>query len=873
MANNQQIAGSANIISGVPERVGMPVEAFKEVGAILTQRYYQNKQAHDSITTSLKNMQTIDDEVDKPMLAAKSKVVDDSFKRVVETDNYHNATSTVMDVSKFLSTDEGIKTLSYNVKNFSEKFAKMEEGFKDNPEWRKHIDTFKAMTKDAYKKQGGSVDANGKGLIANVFTPVTNMDTSDEVKAVNDAMKDLKAIRTVSFGNTQYVDKATLDTITNPILRQAVSKLSEDKTTRETITIERLEKAAMDVLAADSDFNTKKQEIIQAEHYKEYKTFDVTKEHLTKILDNTSKGELDEFYLKISPTYKKAFSDLQIKYTTAVNNKDEKAIKESELQYKDLNNKKDIFIKEGKDFYTNKLPKEDIAKHYYSLQSEDITDKILATSHRHKVNNLVDLSRHYYETNLSAVLKDSFDKSEATRAFNNAVSTGVVGDITEIYNPNSDVMLNVAAKEEALRVIKNKKGATQEEILAAQNAYDYANSQIAAANGALLNTFEGMSSDQKKQVFRDAWSIFDDDSRNAFMNTKSIALWKKDRDKINNTGLSALQPEDLLKLSNDQILQKIGWNNLKDENGKQVNINSTITERSNILNNLRQRLVKSISKSNDGRIMVTDYEIRNSGKTTPQMGMVKDAVISSMLSHNEDGVSGQLRDMRTGKPLEGLNEIGYSKIDKPTLDDINNNGGIDVTRIKSSRFPGQDVYKVTVPVKVEKDGVMKPTGEIREYLVGWQGNQSLSKEADVADLKNFGNLIRGGKATHDVINTAFMLTGRLANTVSLANGKNVMQNINEIKSRISANPTQTYSHKMDLVQGVGNQRSMIEAVYNAKGIEVYYHATNNPRDRKLVASNFKDPEDIANVIGLIEAYNNGLDNDTYTKLMTIIDNK
>ena len=74
MANEQQIAGSANMVSYIPDRVGLPLQTFKEVGAVLTQRYWQNKQAHDSITTSLKNMQVFDEETDKPILAEKVKL-------------------------------------------------------------------------------------------------------------------------------------------------------------------------------------------------------------------------------------------------------------------------------------------------------------------------------------------------------------------------------------------------------------------------------------------------------------------------------------------------------------------------------------------------------------------------------------------------------------------------------------------------------------------------------------------------------------------------------------------------------------------------------------------------------------------------------
>ena len=408
MANNQQIAGSANIISGVPERVGLPIEAFKEVGAVLTQRYWQNKQAHDSITTSLKNMQVFDEETDKPILAEKSKVVDESFKRIVETDNYHNATSTVMDVSKMLSTDEDIKNIQYNVSNYNETFKKMEEGFKDNPRWREYIDVYKGMVKAKYKQD---VAKTGKPTKATMFIPTTDMDTSKELEDISKAMKDLETIKTTSFGNEKYVDAETLNAIGNPILQKVHAKLSEDKITRETITVERLRKAAMDLLEADPDYRRKQQEILQAEHFRNTGSLNVSKEHLNTLLDNVAPTQLNNLYLSLSPTYNKQQKDLQIAYTLAVDNNDLKSAKEIENKFKVLNSNKDTFIKEGKNIYTNSLKPEVAESIYYNLQAKAMTDDIIKTADRFKVDK-VDYDRHYIDTGLSATIRESLKQQQ-----------------------------------------------------------------------------------------------------------------------------------------------------------------------------------------------------------------------------------------------------------------------------------------------------------------------------------------------------------------------------------------------------------------------------------------------------------------------------
>ena len=82
--NNQTNIGSANIISGVPERVGAPVDAFKEVGAVLTQRYWQNKQQMDGITIALKNAPIIKW---RPMLSVIVAKIKTKTKKMANRDS------------------------------------------------------------------------------------------------------------------------------------------------------------------------------------------------------------------------------------------------------------------------------------------------------------------------------------------------------------------------------------------------------------------------------------------------------------------------------------------------------------------------------------------------------------------------------------------------------------------------------------------------------------------------------------------------------------------------------------------------------------------------------------------------------------------
>lgn len=859
MDNNQQI-GNINIVSGVPERVGMPVQVFKEVGAVLTERYWQNKQMYDSITTSLKNMPTLDDKFDKELLSQKSKMVDEKFKEVIDTDNFHNATSTVMDVSKTLSTDEGIKALNYNVQQYNEQYKKMEEGFKDNPMWRTHIDTFKAMTKSQYK---GSVDENGKAVVARIFTPKTDMDISKERDDIAKAMKDLETIKTTSFGNTQYVDSQILESIDNPILRKAHAKLSEDKITRETITVERLRKAAMDVLNSDNDYKLKQQEILQVEHFKNTGRLNVSKDDLSKVLDNIAPTQLNELYLNLSPTYSKNFKDLQIAYTLAVDNNDLKSANKIGEQFKNLNSKKDLFIKEGKDIYTNSIKPEEIESIYYGLQSNNMTDSLLKTAERFKVDK-VDYDRHYTDTGLSTTLREIMNQQQESRVYGQATETNLLNNVEAIYDENSDLQRDLKLKEQALITIQNTKGADPLEIQKAQLAYDRANAQIKATSEALLNTFRSFSPDEKEKVIRDSWSLFDDKSRLAFTKTKSIAFRKSESEKISiDTILKKIEPLDLLKLNNKQILEKYGTPELKSYLSKYSGFTSNYTT---VLNDVRKRLVSATKKHMDesGRsLMVADYEIRGSGKSTSQTQRLNDAIISSFLSYNEDGVNGRLIDLETGQPLQGLEQYGFSNIKNPTLDDINNNGEIQVNRIVSPRYSGKDAYSVKVPVKI-KDSEGNFTGQTytKEFKVAYQGNPQMSVEADVSDINNLKQAIKSN--SYDALQTSYMLARRLGSTLQVANGKNLQDIANNLKQINITDKSKYYKHKIDMVQGRqlndGQLRSeLIITVEKGKAKLEYWDG----KTLEVINDDIKDFDNIVTYGGMMKALRNGMDAEMY----------
>ena len=134
------------------------------------------------------------------------------------------------------------------------------------------------------------------------------------------------------------------------------------------------------------------------------------------------------------------------------------------------------------------------------------------------------------------------------------------------------------------------------------------------------------------------------------------------------------------------------------------------------------------------------------------------------------------------------------------------NGEIEITRIVSSRYPGKDVYKLSIPKRENVKGVLKNTGEFEEYTVAYNGNPQLSRQADISDLRNLGKVIKSHGLTDEIVSTAFQLSRRIANQMSTHGGTNYQTLANEIESDMARNPNLKKVYSFDLVPPDGNNR-------------------------------------------------------------------
>lgn len=872
MANNQQIAGSANIISGVPERVGMPVEAFKEVGAILTQRYYQNKQAHDSITTSLKNMDVYNEETDKAILADKSKKIDGDFQEIIRTDNYHNATDAVMKAANFISTDEDIKTIRYNVAASSEAFKKMEEGAKTNKQWGNFIDEYKAYNKAIYKE---NLKATGnKPFKMNFITPGTDLDTNTEVEEINKAMLALKPKKSTQIGGTQYVDKETLLALNNKYISAYANKLSEDTYNIEKLTVGEIRDAAMKELHADSDYIMKTQELARIEHFKNSGgKIHIDKDYITKYLSDSPK-DLDDIYINLSPLYKDGLDKLKQAYTTAIDNGDKETAKALNEKYKAYEKGKNSFLQNGKDEFA-KLNENQLQYVYEGIYRGKTTDKILATTEKHEVNNFT-MSRYHFSTTslIDALTKKEEESKNAT--YSQAIGTGDLSTLVSAYGENSELQLNLRKSETALMAAR--KSGNKQQIESAEANYNYLQGQLESVNKALTETWNNLNPEDRTKALKEAsaWSAstsaaLKGDTMDSFWLSAFSEIGSTTKDLINEVGnllgfknrtnnaqlevyaqqrFNTIKPNELLTLTDKQFINKY-FSDVRPENYSVV---------ASKINFVRNNLAKAISQQSSAKLMTPILEIRTIGDATVQDLQVRDGIISEGLS-SVDGKSKSLIDMGTGTLLD-TEGIFFKKSDTPSKDDVNDNGGISITRLESPIYAGKKVYKMTYPERyIDGDDKGKETGRLLTKIVQYQGNDEMVDYADAAQMKRLAESYKF-EPNNSKANTYWQLAQRIASTVKADNGKFVSQTINDLNIKMMNNPKYKNVERIDLynwklgANGTPYRNQLVIDIDNTK-IDGKVVISSYDGNRLLPLSTSNSVKDALNVLGGTKALFSG----------------
>ena len=825
MANNMNM-GSANIVTGIPERVGLPMEAIKEVGTILTQRYWQNKQVYSQINTALKNMPTIADEVDKPILTEKSKYIDDTFKRVIDTDNFHNATDVVMEVSQNLSTDEQLRALSSNAATFSQarEEYKVRMNEKGNEALRMYEDDYARLIKEQYIKQGGSVDSNGKAQGIAIFSPKTNLNLDEETQRIEELVTKIPATIRDTFGNVEGISQQDLATIDDPEVRAILSRMptSETKTTIKTRDIPTIREAVINYLSTDADFKTKIQEITFINHYKNKGRTEVLPEDLKEVINNIGTVPSD-ILIELSPLYNSELDKLKAKYASGMESKNiatrNKATSNFNKEFTALHHNE--VIKEDAISQLNNAPTEDITELYFNTLQGGLADRVVSSGDKYAISEIT-RDKHRFNTDafLSAFLRQKKDVGDTRIAMNDNMSLSlpieslITTTGSEMNKEYTQVKITYDNMIASLKDPKTANKYTSQQQADISAKWQHLKSVYDSTQKNIYLNYSNLEESDKKDIKNTVKNILTkhyyankptSTTREQFSITPSSRLSDNDRN-ISFGIVSSISEDDLISLSPVELLQKNitharAYNQLSNEGKKEIM--SVIRKAQG---EASRKIVRTAETKGSITVPITYTSMLN--EKTPSYHALKENIASSLVAGNlvnafsNTAITEKSLGKDTNRPLKGI-----------TYDDLDMNQ-MELKFVNSNNsLPPGNYIEITVPVRgTDTSGQYKKDTpqQYRQFVVAYNGNDELYKSVvtEMANIasKSLNNPVSYNEASTTIINQVKALGSNefIRTAPNETSTRNVGHIINELKlesGRYSRNlyfPTDTKNqyHKM-----------------------------------------------------------------------------
>lgn len=882
MSTQPQNMGSMNVITGVATRVAAPVQETIKLNTELSQKYWQNQQQNIELNKAVKNIQTLDD-IDKQHVENVSNYINDRFKQTVSTGNWENATSAVMDAANKVSTDEALKAVQANYAAYHKGVEDLEKRYEKEPALRKYSAYYKWASLQAYKQQGGAMK-DGKSQSFTMQSPQTNMDITDDLKRIDDAVSKVHAITSSQFANQKYIDKSMLSQVTDETSRAILAQtlLQEDKISVESLTKDRLEDAAKKQLAADPMFTTKLHEIARAEHWQSTggTRDNVTSQDLINHLKNLGGGQEKALALNLSDSFKAAVKKLNSKYgVTDADHLSQAQYKSYKKEYSAIGNDQ-RFIDEGLNKLTQ-IASDKIEAMYYSSAVGIKYADIIKTADKYAYSK-TDMTRHYGSADklLDVLAKQKADSG--TGLFGSQdVASGTLELDPEMFNPKSDVNRDFAKAEAAYNAAKATGKISPTVELAYKNALNIRNAQLEMA----LTNYDHLDKDEQSKVRFAASSIFDNDSREMFGNSfsrgikhlgdsftsalkKGFAagsgnpviinkvLSEEIHSKFRNEAFSKLTARDLLAKSNDEIYQ----NALKGYDKKYFTPSDEQSFKRS-LDNFRSRMVSSLNdhyKSTNKALIVPYTREVTIGPLTKEASLLRYSVISSLQA-------GALTDVNTGKVIS-MNDPDYANIGMPKKDSKNNSvdisslSNVTVERVNTHGALKGNIFDITIPEMIEDpahkgSGKMISSGRTRQLRVRYDGDASLVNAASMSQvnkLREEFTRVGGDKAL--AVHTAANVMNNMGMSYPDSKGIPMSEYVKDMKNR----PVNTYNKSInfdDSNDNLSNSRAWVKV----QGIAGKYHVTMHIQGQPEKTVILNKPDDFASHIGLIDADSKGLD--------------
>lgn len=766
-----------NIVTGVPDRVGAPVEAIKEVGNTLTQRYWAAKDNASKINTALNSMPVINKDLDDKILQKESVYIEDSFKSIKENDDWHNATGTVMDVANHVTNNSELKALQSNVAIIQNWEVEYDKRAEKEPALRLAKDFYKAKIMYGYSKQGGTVGKDGSIQGLQTFTPQSNLDIEDEKKRIEEIAGKMKAFVSTSFGGKTYVDRNDIELINDPVIKGVLAHSLESETKIETTSLSkaRLEEMASNYLATDVDFNTKLRETAELSHYKNTGRFEVNSQDVSILARGIGSKFENELSATLSPTFQNTINELKHKYE---NNEISSA--QFNKSYEKLLANQDI-INEGRTQLFSQ-PTNVLENIYYNTTSKLQKDAIIKYADTFEERGTKQ-DKHYFDNHILDLLKDQTKKIMANNVSSNDIGSNTIELANSLVNPNSDL-----SKQYDVLDNLNKSGKLSGGLLAQYKILSNAKDN---AVSIAKNRWNNIDDNERKSIVRKSWSLPGTDAYYTFTDNKiskqelikNINTQKYNKSSqtyepiskeekqgiISNYVLRNINPQDLFK-SNDDIYKQFSKDIALSAQGKKQ-----LFAR---LDKQRYNLIDQVKDNDPEKFVVPMTVVNHTGDASPTNMNLNKNIIQS-------GLSGALTDINGNQVDFNALGVDISRIKDNLKSDNYNLSSFDISKAIMNGFKkdGGHYYQITYPVLDKKNDTGTVVGQkMKSIIVRYEGNESLVKQSDIEDLNSQAPRFRSPVTRSEALSTASKLARKYGEDIKSTRGLSIYDELEKIKS-------------------------------------------------------------------------------------------
>ena len=417
--DSQPSLGTLNVISGVPTRVGLPLDFILPMLDKLDASAAYNRQKQSELQIGLSNMPTATDG-DKAYKDKQSKVVEETFNDINKNNNWAGATPTVINLATKLATDEGLKMISSNTSGLMASAKELKDDKDFNPNYTEDVINYNQLR---FKEQGGSFDKDGKPQKFVFWKPSTDLKTDTITKELFERADKLKANEKTFFDimstngyNYEDAFKQMGGSVTSAM--QDLFRTKYTKTSKlSSLTEDEILKFNVEQTRANPTYFTKLNEIAKLDHFRTTGKLRAGVEDISTLITNNS-PQMKAFAINSSDLFlkdKETSDKIITEYNSLVGKTDAKSIKratELKTQYETFGKK----MSESKELYYQDGIKK-VNEAIISIPPKDATSEIQA---QYKKESDAKAEQLYYQMNvglldkniLSSNLGLAFNKSE-----------------------------------------------------------------------------------------------------------------------------------------------------------------------------------------------------------------------------------------------------------------------------------------------------------------------------------------------------------------------------------------------------------------------------------------------------------------------------